>query len=614
MSATDRYQQFFRRSPALLVALDRDGYFVDATDAWLERFGYVRDEIDGLRPQDLASEASLRRIVEDYLPLLRRAGQLSRVPVDLLTKTGERVGCLASAVIERSADGEHIGTLVSYAELGEEADLEKNFTGLYRDTPAMLHAVDRNGRIVHVNERWLMKLGYRREEVVGRLVTDFMSADGRAPDEQSVSDIISQGELDNEPRSYVKKNGEILEALVSARADRDKAGQVTFMYVAIKDVTDRNNAERQLRAAFEENARLREELERERDYLREEVQVSMNFGRIVGESPVLKKMLAQLEAVAQTSASVLIHGESGVGKELVAHALHSRSPRADGPLVKVNCASIPRELFESEFFGHVRGAFTGAHRDRVGRFELAHGGTLFLDEIGEIPVELQGKLLRVLQEGEYERIGDDRTRSVDVRLVAATNRDLEALVKQGGFREDLFYRLSVFPIQVPALRERGDDVVQLASHFVDRVCKDFGRAPLRLSKQQVELLKSYAWPGNIRELKNVIERAVILSSGKVLRLDLAMADIASTAGAARHDADETGPDIMTEKELLALQKENMLAALEIADWRVSGPNGAATLVGLKPTTFTDRMRKFRLSKPRRSSVRAASSRPLSSAD
>ncbi|MDH3417900.1 MAG: sigma 54-interacting transcriptional regulator [Gammaproteobacteria bacterium] len=614
MSATDRYQQFFRRSPALLVALDRDGYFVDATDAWLERFGYVRDEIDGLRPQDLASEASLRRIVEDYLPLLRRAGQLSRVPVDLLTKTGERVGCLASAVIERSADGEHIGTLVGYAELGEEADLEKNFTGLYRDTPAMLHAVDRNGRIVHVNERWLMKLGYRREEVVGRLVTDFMSADGRAPDEQSVSDIISQGELDNEPRSYVKKNGEILEALVSARADRDKAGQVTFMYVAIKDVTDRNNAERQLRAAFEENARLREELERERDYLREEVQVSMNFGRIVGESPVLKKMLAQLEAVAQTSASVLIHGESGVGKELVAHALHSRSPRADGPLVKVNCASIPRELFESEFFGHVRGAFTGAHRDRVGRFELAHGGTLFLDEIGEIPVELQGKLLRVLQEGEYERIGDDRTRSVDVRLVAATNRDLEALVKQGGFREDLFYRLSVFPIQVPALRERGDDVVQLASHFVDRVCKDFGRAPLRLSKQQVELLKSYAWPGNIRELKNVIERAVILSSGKVLRLDLAMADIASTAGAARHDADETGPDIMTEKELLALQKENMLAALEIADWRVSGPNGAATLVGLKPTTFTDRMRKFRLSKPRRSSVRAASSRPLSSAD
>jgi PAS domain S-box-containing protein len=601
----DQYRQFFRRSPALLVALDPDGYFIDATDTWLERFGYRRDEIDGLRPQDLASEASLRRIVEDYLPLLRRTGHLSHVPLDMLTKTGERIGCLASAVVERSADGEFLGTLVGYTELGEQADLEKNFTGLYRDTPAMLHTVDRDGRIVHVNDRWLMKLGYRREEVVGRLVTDFMATDESASDQQAVSDIIAQGELDNEPRSYATKSGETLETLVSARADRDKDGQVTFMYVAIKDVTERNRAERQLRAAFEENARLREELERERDYLREEVQVSMNFGRIVGESAALKKMLAQLEAVAQTSSNVLIHGESGVGKELVAHALHSRSPRADGPLVKVNCASIPRELFESEFFGHVRGAFTGAHRDRVGRFELAHGGTLFLDEIGEIPLELQGKLLRVLQEGEYERVGDDQTRSTDVRLVAATNRDLESLVKQGDFREDLYYRLSVFPIQVPALRERDDDVVQLASHFVERVCADFNRPPLRLSKQQVELLKSYSWPGNIRELKNVIERAVILSSGKVLRLDLAMAGITGTGGATHEESEDTGPAIMTEKALLALQKKNMLAALELADWRVSGPNGAAKLVGLKPTTFTDRMRKFDLVKPRRGSGRAA---------
>jgi len=605
MSATDRYQQFFRRSPALLVALDPDGYFIDATDTWLERFGYDRDELGGLRPQDLASEASLRRIVEDYLPLLRRAGRLSQVPVDLTTKTGEHIGCLASAVVERSVDGEHLGTLVGYTELGEEADLEKNFTGLYRDTPAMLHTVDRDGRIVHVNERWLMKMGYRREEVVGRFVTDFMSAEESASDQQAVSDIIAQGELDNEPRSYATKSGETLETLVSARADRDRTGQVTFMYVAIKDVTERNRAERQLRAAFEENARLREELERERDYLREEVQVSMNFGRIVGESPALKKMLAQLEAVARTSANVLIQGESGVGKELVAHALHSRSPRADGPLVKVNCASIPRELFESEFFGHVRGAFTGAHRDRVGRFELAHGGTLFLDEIGEIPLELQGKLLRVLQEGEYERVGDDQTRSANVRLVAATNRDLEALVKQGGFREDFYYRLSVFPIQVPALRERGDDVVQLASHFVERVCKDFGRAPLRLSKQQLALLQSYPWPGNIRELKNVIERAVILSSGKVLRLDLAMAGITHAEEVTAREVNAVGPTIMTEKELLALQKENMLAALHVSDWRVSGSNGAAKLVGLKPTTFTDRMRKFELTKPRRGAGRAA---------
>ena len=599
MDNQSRYQSLFRRSPALLVALDPDGYFLDATDAWLERFGYERSEIGRLRPQDLASEASVRRIVEDYLPLLRRAGKLNNVPVDLVTNAGERVGCLASAVVEHAQDGEYLGVVVAYAELGAEADIEKNFTGLYRDTPAMLHTVDRAGRIVHVNERWLNKMGYRRDEVVGRLVTDFMSAEGTSPDQSAVSGIIAQGELDNEPRSYVTKSGEILEALVSARADRDNSGEVTFMYVAIKDVTERNRAERQLRETFEENARLREELERERDYLREEVEVSMNFGRIVGESPALRKMLAQLEAVAQTSASVLIQGESGVGKELVAHALHSRSSRANGPFVKVNCASIPRELFESEFFGHVRGAFTGAHRDRVGRFELAHGGTLFLDEIGEIPLELQGKLLRVLQEGEYERVGDDQTRSVDVRLIAATNRDLAALVKQGGFREDFYYRLSVFPIQVPPLRERGDDVVQLASHFVERVCTDFGRAPLRLSTQHIDLLTDYSWPGNIRELKNVIERAVILSTGNVLRLDLAMPSSRQTRPTTASEPVDRGPSIMTEQQLLALQKENMLAALKLSDWRVSGPNGAARLVGLKPTTFTDRMKKFELHKPRR---------------
>jgi PAS domain S-box-containing protein len=594
MAREDRYQWLFRRCPALLAALDKDGYFVDASDAWLDRFGYDRDEIRKLRPQDLASEESAQRISEDYLPLLRRAGHLQDVPVDLRAKSGEIIDCLANVVVERDDSGDYLRTVVIYAEVGASLRAEQHFSGLYRGTPAMLHTVDREGRVVHVNEHWLRKMGYRREEVVGRPIAAFMTAGGHTPDQAEIVDIIAHGELDNAPRSYVTKDGETLEALVSSRVDRDTAGEVTLMYVAIKDVTERNRAERQLRAAFEENARLREELERERDYLREEVQVSMNFGRIIGESPPLKKMLARLDAVAQTSANVLIQGESGVGKELVAHAIHGRSQRANGPLVKVNCASIPRELFESEFFGHVKGAFTGAHRDRIGRFELADGGTLFLDEIGEIPLELQGKLLRVLQESEYERVGDDRTHTVDVRVIAATNRDLEALVRDGGFREDLYYRVSVFPIDVPPLRERGDDVVQLATHFLERVCMDFGRHPLSLSKQQAELLKKYAWPGNVRELKNVIERAVILSSGKVLRLDLAMVDILAAGGdsGASQPAAER-PIVMTERELLALQKDNMLAALRFADWRVSGPNGAAKLVGLKPSTFADRMKKFR---------------------
>jgi len=409
MSSESRYQWLFRKSPALSVSLDQDGFILDASDAWLTRFGYGRDELAALRPQDLSSPESARRIVEDYMPLLRRVGCLTDVPIDLVTKAGETVACLANAVVEREEDsGDYVRTVAVYTEIGAEARIEQHYRDLYRDTPAMLHTVDSEGRIVYVSDRWLTKLGYRREEVIGRNITDFMAADSvENPDPRSLENIIAQGELDNAPRNYLTRDGDGIEALVSARADRDENGEVTYLYVALKDVTDRNRAERQLRAAFEENARLREELERERDYLREEVQVSMNFGRIIGESQALKKMLARLEAVAQTSASVLIQGESGVGKELVAHVIHSRSSRSDGPLVKVNCASIPHELFESEFFGHVKGAFTGAHRDRDGRFQLADGGTIFLDEIGEIPLDLQGKLLRVLQESQYERVGDD---------------------------------------------------------------------------------------------------------------------------------------------------------------------------------------------------------------
>ncbi|MFO7285793.1 MAG: sigma 54-interacting transcriptional regulator [Gammaproteobacteria bacterium] len=598
MSLEDRYQWLFRKAPALTVSLDQDGYFLDASDAWLRRFGYTREELRMLRPQDLGSPETARRVNEEYLPLLRRTGRLDNVPFDMRTKSGERVDLLASAIVERGAEGDYLRTVAVYTEVRQQARLEAHYRELYRQTPAMLHTVDAQGRIIHVSDRWLAKLGYKREEVLGRPITDFMAEESRERLAGGrLEAIIAHGELENEPRTLVTKSGEIIEVLLSARAERDEQGNVVALLVASKDVTERNRAERQLRAAFEENARLREELERERDYLREEVQVSMNFGRIIGESPALKKMLARLEAVAQTNASVLIQGESGVGKELVAHAIHARSPRANGPLVKVNCASIPRELFESEFFGHVKGAFTGAHRDRIGRFQLADGGTIFLDEVGEIPIELQGKLLRVLQESEFERVGDDRTHTVDVRIIAATNRDLEKEVAAGRFREDLYYRLSVFPIDVPPLRERGDDVVQLASHFLERTCQEFGHPPLTLSKQQAALLKRYDWPGNVRELKNVIERAVILSRGKVLRLDLAMADILTATQVAKSVSQEDDDRVLTEAEIRELERRNMLRALEQCGWRVSGPDGAAKLLGLKPSTFTDRMRKFGIARP-----------------
>ena len=590
------YQPFFRMSPVLAVALNEEGFLLDATDAWLQRFGYTREEIQSLRARELSSSAVTDRIENDYLPLLRRTGRLNNVPVDLYTRSGEQVDCLASVAVNGGGR-----TVVVYTEVDEASRIEAQYLELYRETPAMMHTVDSEGHIVHTSDRWLSKMGYQRREVLGRNITEFLAADSML-DRQEVIDIIAQGDLDNEPRNYVTRSGDIIEALVSSRVDRGADGRVRRMHVAMKDMTAQNEAEHRLRAAFDENARLREELQRERDYLREEVQVSMNFGRIIGESAALRRMLARVEAVAQTSASVLIQGESGTGKELVAHVIHTRSPRSDAPLVKVNCASIPSELFESEFFGHVRGAFTGAHRDRVGRFQLADGGTLFMDEIGEIPLDLQGKLLRVLQEGEFEQVGSDRTRSVDVRVVAATNRDLDKAVEDGTFREDLFYRLSVFPIDVPPLRERGDDIVQLASHFLEKICQDFGHRPLSLSRQHLELMRNYDWPGNVRELKNVIERAVILSRGTVLRLDLAMADFpkpTSTEVPVSAEPDGHGkPTLITEQELLELQKNNLLAALKATGWRVSGPRGAAALVGLKPSTFTDRMKKFGIKRPR----------------
>jgi len=583
----------------MATSIGRDGHFLDVNDAFLGRLGYSRAEMLGRRPADFATEESVERIEKELMPTLRRTGKLEMKPVAFLTRTGEVVDCLTNSVVEHDPQGTFVRTIAMYTELADQARADWKYRQLYRSTPALLHTVDADGRILTVTDHWLQKMGYAREEVVGRSIADFFSAsESKRFAGGGLKQIISSGEFTNEERQLVTRGGKVIDLVQSAISERDSSGRVYRMLVASKDVTERNRAERALRDALAENAQLREELERERDYLREEVNVAMNFGRIVGKSPALKHMLAQVEAVAQTPANVLILGESGVGKELVARAIHGRSPRAEGPLVKVNCASIPKDLFESEFFGHVKGAFTGAHRDRVGRFQLADGGTLFLDEVGEIPQDLQGKLLRVLQESEFERVGDDVTRTVNVRVIAATNRDLEQQVAEGKFREDLFYRLSVFPIEVPPLRERREDVVQLAQHFLDITCKDFGRKPMKLTRRQVESIREYDWPGNVRELKNVIERAVILSQGTVLRLDLSLPESPISA----EDADGAGTGnsmgaVLTERELRALQKKNLLAALVQANWKVSGKSGAAELLGIRPTTLNDRIRAFGIKKP-----------------
>jgi len=350
--------------------------------------------------------------------------------------------------------------------------------------------------------------------------------------------------------------------------------------------------------AFAEIQRLKEQLELQNTYLLEEVVQAKAFGDLVGQSAALRQIISQIDLVAPTEASVLILGETGTGKELVAHEIHRRSLRKEGPLVRVNCASIPRELFESEFFGHVKGAFTGAIKDRAGRFETAENGTLFLDEIGEVPMEMQGKLLRVLQEKRYERVGEDRTRQANVRIIGATNRDLKKEVAAGRFREDLYYRLHVFPIQVAPLRERKDDIPLLARHFVELSVKELRCPKPRLTRAAVARLQSYNWPGNIRELRNVIERAVILARGGALYFDLPNTDSASSAPSTRpHPPHSAGPGFLTEAEMRRRERENLLAVLERSAWRIKGEDGAAELLGVKPTTLLSRMKKMGLKRP-----------------
>jgi formate hydrogenlyase transcriptional activator len=339
--------------------------------------------------------------------------------------------------------------------------------------------------------------------------------------------------------------------------------------------------------AFDEIEALKDQLHQEKVYLEEEARTEHHFGEIVGESAALSRVLKQVEAVAPTDATVLILGETGTGKELIARALHDISPRRERTFVKLNCAAIPTGLLESELFGHEKGAFTGAVTQKVGRFELAHRGTLFLDEVGDIPPELQPKLLRVLQEQEFERLGSTRTVRVDVRLVAATNHDLGQMVGDGRLRSDLYYRLNVFPVVLPPLRERPDDIPRLARHFTQRFARRMGRRIETIPAAVMDALVRYPWPGNIREMQNVIERAVILSLGPALHINVG--DLKAAAPAEL--------PLAAAVTLADAEREHILGILSETDWVVGGPKGAAARLGMKRSTLQKKMKKLGISRP-----------------
>lgn len=362
--------------------------------------------------------------------------------------------------------------------------------------------------------------------------------------------------------------------------------------VVFRDITEEKQAQ-------EEILRLREKLELENAYLNEEVLDVQAYGDILGRSPALETILKQIELVGPTDSNVLITGESGTGKELVAREIHNRSSRSNRAMIKVNCASIPKELYESEFFGHVKGAFTGAIKDRAGRFQLADGGTLFLDEIGEVPLDLQSKLLRVLQEGTFERIGDEKTLHTNVRIIAATNRSLKEDVETKRFRQDLYYRLNVFPIEVPPLRNRKEDIPVLASNFIELKSKKLNLPPPKLTKGNISELQNYDWPGNIRELQNVIERAMITSRMGKLSFNLSDTgkNIKKKFSAFSSKERDGSMSILTEEEMKFQDRQNILNALNLCNWKITGSNGAAELLEMRPTTLHSKIKKMGVKRP-----------------
>jgi PAS domain S-box-containing protein len=448
--------------------------------------------------------------------------------------------------------------------------------------PQVAYVFDLQGRLKRWNKNLETIFGYTAEELKDKFIGDFLNDEDRKKVMDEVQKVIEDGQERSVEYDIVTKSGKIVPSYYGSGKLTEIGGEL-FMVGQTVDISEMKQAQKKITTQLEEIKILKDQLEAENIYLRQELKSSHSFDEIVGESDILKHILYRVEQVAPMDTTVLLEGETGTGKELFARALHQRSKRKAKPLVTVNCASLPANLIESELFGHEKGAFTGAVQKQIGRFELADGGTLFLDEVGEIPIELQAKLLRVLQDGEFERIGNPRTIKVDVRVIAATNRDLEQAISLGRFRKDLYYRLSVFPITVIPLHERTSDIPLLVNHFLNRFNQKLGKDITRVPHKVMEKLIQYEWPGNIRELENVIERAVILSTSSTLSIEQLRT-----------------PDYAAEENLHTLadlERNHITKVLDKTLWRINGPKGAAVILDMNPETLRSRIQKLDIKRP-----------------
>jgi formate hydrogenlyase transcriptional activator len=463
---------------------------------------------------------------------------------------------------------------------------ETRFRATFEQAAVGVAHVSTEGKFLRVNRQFCQIVGYSEEEMFGLSFQEITHADDLTDDLVFVGELLS-GERESYAmdKRYYRKDGAIVWINLTVSLLFDRKGKAKYFVSVIKDISDRKQAENEVKQSIEEINKLQKQLQAESTFLQEEIKLEHNFENIIGQSESLKYVLHRIEMVAPQHATVLILGETGTGKELIARAVHQLSSRSKRPMVKVNCAALPRELIESELFGRTKGAFTGATTTQAGRFEMANGSTLFLDEIGELPFELQAKLLRVLESGEFERLGSSHTLHSDVRIIAATNRNIEEEIDKNRFREDLWYRLKVFPITLPPLRERTEDIPMLTNSFVQLLARKMGKNAdtIQISKRSMQELESYPWPGNVRELKHIVEGALITMNGNKLHFDLPKS--AKTIGTSNF------------KSLEEMEREYILEVLQEKNWKIEGKDSAASILGLNPSTLRSRLKKLDLKRP-----------------
>jgi len=584
----ERFAKAFQANPQpMSLTRIADGHYLHVNESFLELSGYTREEVIGRTSLELNIwETAKAR--EDFIDELNKRGSVVNKEAKFRTKDGSFRTFLSSA--ERLVlDGEEC-LLVASSDITERMlaqralqESEERFRNMAETAPVMIWVTDPYQTCTYVNKSWLEFTGRPIEQELGRGWADVIHPDDVEPCLAKNSAAFDGRHAVNLEFRARRADGKYRWILSHGTPRFSTDGEFLGYIGSCLDITERRESEQALRTAHEELHELKNQLEAENIYLQEELRSDQTFGEIVGESDAIRYVLFKVSQVALTDSTVLITGETGTGKELVARAIHSSSSRKDRPLIKVNCAALPASLIESELFGHEKGAFTGAVGRKPGRFELANGGTIFLDEIGELPLESQVRLLRVIQEGEFERLGSTRTIKVDVRIIAATNRNLKLEVEKGTFREDLWYRLNVFPITVPPLRQRPQDIPLLVEHFVGKYSKKFGKTITSISPRTMQTLQAHYWPGNVREMANVIERSVIHTQGSVLHL----------ADRFEPPPKEASP---SPKSLEEVEREYIIRILENAGWRIEGPHGAAKTLGLNPSTLRTRMIKLGIHK------------------